>query len=427
MNQALLQRIDRGSPAWWREVERIGTPLFDFDAEDMGAPDVAQAPAPTEVQVTFLWRDPRGDEHSSPTRRVWLNITGRTDHHHEGLPQSLERLPGTDVWAWQTSIESDWRGSYSFMPQDSEHVFADAGRDSLRAFWQKMFPSAQPDALNRGAAWQGQRGLAVSPLHMPQAPAQRAWETPTRLAQAAPGLQEHQWHSARLGNRRRVWLLSTGEREPANRPLAIILDGAFWALTMPLAAPLQCLTDEGRLPEAVYLFIDSIDTDHRNRELPCNPDFWEAVQHELLPLARQWTSWHDSARDCVVVGQSFGGLAAVYAALHWPQVFGAALSLSGSFWWPRPDEAGEGLLGQIERGLGDDLRLDLYLQAGRREPQIHRVNDRLVEILEGRGQAVTYWVYNGGHDALCWRGGLLDGLVSLWRRLATGPAMPRPE
>ncbi|RYE88104.1 MAG: enterobactin esterase [Oxalobacteraceae bacterium] len=60
----------------------------------------------------------------------------------------------------------------------------------------------------------------------------------------------------------------------------------------------------------------------------------------------------------------------------------------------------------------------LYLEAGRREPLIHAVNQRLVDALARRGQPVDYHLINGGHDALCWRGGLLDGLCALWAPLS---------
>ncbi|MGW8070828.1 enterochelin esterase domain-containing protein, partial [Klebsiella pneumoniae] len=50
------------------------------------------------IEVTFWWRDPAGDETCSPHRRVWLYITGVTDHHQNARPQSLQRLPGTDAW-----------------------------------------------------------------------------------------------------------------------------------------------------------------------------------------------------------------------------------------------------------------------------------------------------------------------------------------
>ncbi|KAB2421821.1 enterochelin esterase, partial [Enterobacter hormaechei] len=84
-----------------------------------------------------------------------------------------------------------------------------------------------------------------------------------------------EWHSARLKNRRRVWIFTTGDESP-ERPLAVLLDGQFWAESMPVWPALASLTLEGKLPPAVYVLIDVIDTAHRSRELPCNPDFWLA-------------------------------------------------------------------------------------------------------------------------------------------------------
>ncbi|MEX0632289.1 alpha/beta hydrolase-fold protein [Serratia ureilytica] len=39
-------------------------------------------------------------------------------------------------------------------------------------------------------------------------------------------------------------------------------------------------------------------------------------------------------RARTVVAGRYGGLAALYAGLHWPARFGHVLSQSGSFWWP---------------------------------------------------------------------------------------------
>jgi enterochelin esterase family protein len=85
--------------------------------------------------------------------------------------------------------------------------------------------------------------------------------------------------SARLENRRRVWIYH--RRGSPKRPLAVLLDGQFWAESMPVW-PRWRADPRGKLPPAVYLLIDVIDMAHRSRELPCNPDFWLAVQEELL-------------------------------------------------------------------------------------------------------------------------------------------------
>ncbi|VFS41298.1 Ferric enterobactin esterase [Serratia liquefaciens] len=320
------------------------------------------------IEVTFWWRDPAGDETRSPHRRVWLYITGVTDHHQNARPQSLQRLPGTDAWFWRTTLSPTWRGSYCFIPSDRDDDFspevfsADApDRALLREGWRKLLPRAIADPLNPHS-WRGGRGHGVSALEMPQAPAQPGWDP---LNEAHPAARCLEWRSARLGNHRRVWIYTTGEAvDPQTRPLAILLDGQFWAESMPVWSPLAALTREGRLPPAVYLLIDAIDNQRRGVELPCHRDFWLAVQEELLPLVHGYAPFSDRPDRTVVAGQSFGGLAAMFAALNWPQRFGCVLSQSGSYWWPHRDGRGTGFIGeQLRQGEVSAAGLRVWLEA----------------------------------------------------------------
>ncbi|TKI06119.1 enterochelin esterase [Martelella alba] len=408
----LMSRADAGSPEWWREVARQGTPLLSENREG-------------GYRATFLWRDPRGNEHTSDVRRVWLNINGLTDHHQGGAPQSLARLPGSDVWHGGVALNPAWRGSYCFIPERGDPVVTSpaAGRE----WWRARLAGAVHDPVNPLRPWIGARGHALSGLHMPLAPPQTPWRE-VDMAQGVikdppppTAVRRFRWRSRRLGNSRDVWVLVTGANRPERRPLALLLDGRFWREQMPIAAPLAALTRQGRLPEAVYLLIDSLDNERRGRELPCNADFWLAVQEELLPRLAVWAPYHADPAATVVAGQSFGGLSAVYAALQWPRTFGLALSQSGSFWWPdrdplsdpRPGHGGE-LLRQLERDPAAGRALHLYIEAGIREPLIDGVNQRLVALLAPYARRIVYRRIEGGHDALCWRGGLLDGLVALW-------------
>ena len=370
-------------------------------------------------RVTFWWRDPAGTQKTSPLKRVWLYITGVTDHHQNARPQSLERIPDTDVWQWQGAFTPQWRGSYCFIPSVNEDDFADAvfhgeqpDRLALREGWRKLLPAAMADPLNP-QSWRGGRGHPVSALEMPEAPVQPGWNTP-----ATPGNAPvcFEWESVRLNNRRRVWVFTTGEDSP-ERPLAVLLDGQFWAESMPVWSPLTALTNAGKLPPAVYVLIDVIDMAHRNHELPCNPDFWQAVQEELLPRVNSRTPFSDRADRTVVAGQSFGGLSSLYAGLNWPERFGCVLSQSGSYWWPHRGGQQDGLL--IEQLKAGDLTargLRIVLEAGRNEPLIFRANQAIYAELHPQ-QPVIWRQVDGGHDALCWRGGLTQGLMTLWQPL----------
>ncbi len=393
--------LTTGSEAWWQSKNG---PEWERLKEN--------------CRVTFWWRDPAGTQKTSSVKRVWLYVTGVTDHHQNARPQSLERIPDTDVWQWQGEFSPEWRGSYCFIPSENENDFADTvfegelpDRMALREGWRKLLQHAVSDPLNP-QSWRGGRGHAVSALEMPDAPVQPGWDR--------PDTQYHQpvcieWNSERLNNRRRVWIFTPGDDGP-ERPLAVLLDGQFWAESMPVWPALASLTNGRQLPPAVYVLIDAIDMEHRSRELPCNPDFWLAVQEELLPQVNNIAPFSDHADRTVVAGQSFGGLSALYAGLNWPQRFGCVLSQSGSYWWPHRGGQQEGrLIEQLRAGELAASGLRIVLEAGRNEPLIFNANQAIYAELPA--QQVTWRQVDGGHDALCWRGGLTQGLITLWQPL----------
>ncbi|HFZ8993783.1 TPA: enterochelin esterase [Citrobacter freundii] len=396
-----MTALQTGSEAWWRSKHG---PQWIRETDG-------------NYRVTFWWRDPQGME--SATRRVWVYITGITDHHQNAVPQSMQRIANTDVWHWSTRLSASWRGSYCFIPTPRDDIFAGltAGaapdRTILREGWRQLLPGAVADPLNP-LSWKGGRGHPVSGLEMPQAPVQPGWDRPESPAQPPLCLQ---WRSERLGNTRRVWLFTTGEARP-ERPLAILLDGQFWAESMPVWPALTSLTRQRQLPPAVYLLIDAIDTAHRSRELPCNADFWLAVQDELLPQIKTFSAFSENGARTIVAGQSFGGLSSLYAGLHWPERFGSVLSQSGSYWWPHRGGHQEGeIVRQLKTGEVSATGLRIFLEAGRREPIILRANQALYSQLQTMQQPVVWRQNDGGHDAFCWRGGLMQGLMTLWQPL----------
>ena len=389
-----------GSESWWQskhgpEWQRLNDEMFE---------------------VTFWWRDPQGSEEYSTIKRVWVYITGVTDHHQNSQARSMQRIAGTDVWQWTTQLNANWRGSYCFIPTERDDIFSAPSPDrlELREGWRKLLPQAIADPLNP-QSWKGGRGHAVSALEMPQASLQPGWDCPQ--APETPA-KEIIWKSERLKNSRRVWIFTTGDATAEERPLAVLLDGEFWAQSMPVWPALTSLTHRRQLPPAVYVLIDAIDTTHRAHELPCNADFWLAVQQELLPQVKAIAPFSDRADRTVVAGQSFGGLSALYAGLHWPERFGCVLSQSGSYWWPHRGGHQEGmLLEQLNTGEVSAEGLRIVLEAGVREPMIMQANQALYAQLHPLKESIFWRQVDGGHDALCWRGGLMQGLIDLWQPL----------
>lgn len=411
-----LAAVDAGEDRWWQEIAAHGTPLVEAASEGC-------------VRMTFFWRDPAGDESRSATRQVYIDINCVTDHHSP-QPQSLQRLPGTDVWHWSTEIDEHWRGSYSLIPVEAARLppaFSDdddTRRKQQRAWWISLFPHAIADPLNPCAPHFNSRGQALSAAHMPAAPDQSLWhalDAGHPLQPEAESLHTFTWNSILLGNQRRIWLFTTGTSPVAeDRPLVILLDGQNWVEGQPLFSALQAATGSGQLPAACWLFIDVINGDWREKELPCNAAFWQAVQEELLPLASSHATFSERGDRTVVAGQSYGGLAAMYAGLHWPERFGRILSQSGSFWWPNVRlvthfaDAQEHDMGwlteQAINGALPDSHLKIFQEAGDREGDMAWVNQQMRKALLAAGHDINFRIFSGGHDALCWRGGLLDGL-----------------
>ncbi len=386
----LLDRPDVGSAAWWDAVRAAGTPL-------------CRSSAGGGVDLAFLWR-------GSDCAAVYLDVYSHTPYPVTG-PTGLQRVAGTDAWVWRTTLPADWRGSYFLLPvMPGQEAPAGGGRQAMRAWWiDLMGRHASADPFNRQPAHGTGWGVPLSPLLLPQAPVHPAW----RAGASVGDVGVHSWESPRLGVARDVWLCATGTGE--NLPLVVLLDGQYWARQMPVFGPLQRMTAQGTLPPAVYVLIDAVSPERRGQELPCNEDFWLAVQEELLPaVAARHAITPDPTRR-IVAGQSYGGLAALYGALRWPQCFSCVLSQSGSFWWPDPARTeGDGWLAeQVKAGLGQGARLTALLEVGCHEHDMTGVNGAMAAALAGAGHTVHYTQFRGGHDWICWRDGLLDGLALL--------------
>lgn len=397
-----------GSEVWWDAVRQRGTPMVRDTGDDL-------------VELIFLHRD-------QDAEAVLVDLNGVTDHHSLE-PAALCRHPGTDVWWWRTEVRADFRGSYCFIPlgvtADGVPPEKSPGVGAHREWWLDMLSRSVADATSHHPSHPSSWGTPLSAIHLVGAPDQSAWTAVDHGEIESEELGgEFTWTSALLGNERSVWVHQLGE--PAeDQPLVIVLDGGHWARRMPLFAAMEA-TRPKALPSCLVVLIDVIDSETRARELPCHAPFWEAVVDELIPdLAADHEFTADPDRT-VVAGQSFGGLAALYAGLTRPDRFGRVITQSGSFWWPdfdrvradEPDTDDGWLTEQVWTGQVGSQPLWVFQQVGRLEGNMNQFNDAMREALEAADHRVTFSRFEGGHEWLCWRGGLVDGLREL---------LPAPE
>ncbi|MGZ2332987.1 enterochelin esterase [Vibrio alginolyticus] len=403
-----------GAPCWWNEVQTKGTP-FILSQDN------------TSVELLFLWRNT-----DDSVKEIYIDINGITDHHSFDMAR-LTHVKGTDVWFYKARVNSTWRGSYTFIPvthervQPAYHGTYQEKRTKHREWLRTIFPLSVRDDLSKNNLSACEWGRSKTPLSMPKAVSQSAWsrfDTKNGNVQAGAGMQLA-WTSQCLGNERYVWLYSTASADQmAELPLVLVLDGQFWSQSMPLFSALTDATSSGQLPPALYVFIDEINLALRSEEFSCNPLFWQAITQELLPLVGHYFPITNEANRTAVVGQSLGGLSAMYAGLNHPDRFGAVVCQSGSFWWPdfslvkppseySPLQTSEPLTQMsqlVHSGLGSNVKLSVFMEVGLGEDIMVDLSQDLYQQLKQQNHRLSFRTFDGGHERLCWRGGIIDGL-----------------
>ncbi|NRQ31998.1 DUF3327 domain-containing protein [Nonomuraea sp. NN258] len=168
----------------------------------------------------------------------------------------------------------------------------------------------------------------------------------------------------------------------------VLLDGENWTDDAPVI--LDNLIAAGRIPPVRAWLVES--GQDRVARLTCDAAFVDALPYE---------------GPTVIAGQSLGGLTAVYAAHRHPDRFTAAISQSGSFWWPGGPEP-EWLTGELAASAAPPR---VHLQVGTLEWALTGPTARLRETLRPPS---TYREFDGGHDRYCWLNELPEALIAAY-------------
>lgn len=360
---------------FWVEVASTSTPLIERDED------------PEACVVTFLWRG------TASTVGVVVRANKLFDANDPDSGR-LRRLEDSDVWHLSYRLPARWRGSYLFVVDD------DGSGDVVR-----------PDPSNPEHMPQPP-GPDKSVVSAPSAPPQQFW---SRRPGVARGVQsEHRFDSEILGNSRRMWTWEPPAVE-ASSPLslAVLFDGEVWAGSLPVRATFDNLTAASLIAPTLVVMVGSVEPGLRSRELACHRPFVSMLTDELVPWIEQRFDIAEDRARRTVVGQSLGGLSALYTGLVAPASFGAVIAQSASCWWRNGEgERGpEWLTGQVPALDAQPLRC--YMEVGTDEGVNVGANHRMRDALVGAGHEVTFHEFVGGHDRACWRGGLADASIAL--------------
>lgn len=400
LEQALASGDTSTLDEFWQEVTEQGTPLIEsIDGDDQ------------HTLVTFLWRD-KGD-----TKNVV--VVGGPAGWGDLVQNQLTRLLDSDLWYRTYQARADLRTTYRLSLNDP------LTQITAEDDWKTRTATFQFDPLNphifffpRDEEDPEDEDLTVSVLELPDAPAQH-WITP-RTGVAKGQVEMHRLRSSILDNERRIWIYTPPGYTPTGEPYGLLLlfDGLAYINLVPTPTILDNLLSEGRIPPLIAILPDSLNQESRSRELPCHQPFVDFLTSELLPWVHERYHVTRDPAQSIVAGSSYGGLAAAFVGLRASEMFGNVLSQSGSFWWDHDPEINmerEWLIRQFV--TTPRLPLRFYLEVGLLEKTTRMnmvLNNRhLRDVLEAKGYQVHYTEYNGGHDYLCWRGSLADGLIEL--------------
>ena len=218
-------------------------------------------------------------------------------------------------------------------------------------------------------------------------------------------VHQSRWHSPNLGVDIRAWLA------PAARTSAytlLLTDGGEYFGSTPIMPAL----DASSAPPTDVLAFGPAEREAREAVLGTDK-LALFIDKELLPWAR---TVHPITGELVIAGGSLGGLAAARLVRTRPDLVPNAIVQSAAFWWP--DYTFAELEAWKRKAQGDETGTNaadasafrVFAEVGAYEGFLRKENRKFAALLPATTAFHHTREYPGGHDYVCWRAGIIDGL-----------------
>lgn len=401
---------------FWKEIKKKRTPIF----EEIEGDDKYNI-------ITFLVREEKEVEN------IICNTIFVTEDIKEGL---FERIEDTNIYFKSYKILKGVRETYNFSknnplePKDPiENLFKYKDLIFLDIFNPK-------ETLWKADGIQ----LPANEFESPEAPPQPWYGKRTNIDYG--NIQKFTSYSEIIKKKRQILVYTPPNysKKHFTYHFLLLFDGIIFEEIAKVSSTLDNLIADNKIPPLVAVMVQNfMDTSlsQRARELPPNPKFVEYIVKELLPWIHENFNITTNPSQSVVAGASYGGIASTFIAFNHPEIFGNVLSMSGTYswspgaefwrkrigdfkdfeqWWTEDDEK-EGEWLALQFAQREKLPLKIYLDVGVLEEtdpsQLFIANRHFRTILQAKGYRFHYVEFPGGHDFICWRGSIADGLIYL--------------
>lgn len=225
------------------------------------------------------------------------------------------------------------------------------------------------------------------------------------LHASASTTDEHIIKSEILGYSLRYWV-HVPDSDAKGLPVLFVTDGQGYKNNGIINVS-NALIKKNKIRSHIIVMVDAVDPDkpsrnRRNSQFLCNPNYVRFYREELIPAIEEQYNTSKLQKDRGILGLSFGGLNAMYFALHASDVFGK-IGIQSPAPHPCPD-----IYSDFENTK--KLPVDIFLSTG-------TVNDkatatrRLKKILDNKGYNFKYLEVAEGHNWRNWKPMLDDILV----------------
>ena len=147
-------------------------------------------------------------------------------------------------------------------------------------------------------------------------------------------IETYSFYSSILNNTRKIHIYTPHDYSHTShlQELLIVFDGNSFINDLSITKTLNYLIYEKEIQSCIAVAIDPVD---RLEELTYNDKIYNDKMNsfltkELLPWIQTKYRVYQKAKHTTIAGFSLGGLAACYAVLQNPHIFGNVLSMSGS-------------------------------------------------------------------------------------------------